>query len=96
VNRRDFVAALAIAIPLPAMLPPRMIFVYYYDGPNLTPWQPKWERCLVRGDRVLRLEGKGYFQMSHVRRHLYWVENSGLNVPTDPGSRASRPEKMPH
>jgi hypothetical protein len=97
-NRRDFVAVLAMLIPLKTIPKPEIIWVYYYDGPNFTPWRPKWERCLVRGDRALRLEGKGRFEMSHVRRHLYWVDdrrNARLNVPTDPGSRSRRPNRMP-
>jgi hypothetical protein len=97
-NRRDFVAVLAMLIPLKTIPKPEIIFVWYYDGPFATPWKPKWERCLVQGDRVLRLEGKGYFAMSHVRRHLYWIEersNARLNAPTDPGSHVCGPNRMP-
>jgi len=97
ISRRNAIGAI-IALPLPALLKPRIIWVYYSDGPNFAWWLPTWERCEVRGDRAIRLQGKGEFEMAHVMRHLWWIEersNARLNAPTEPGSRRCPPRTLP-
>lgn len=97
ISRRNAIGAM-IALPLPAILKPRIIWVYYCDVANLMPWLPKWERCEVRGERVIRLQGNGEFEMAHVMRHLWWIEersHARLNAPTEPGSRCCPPRTLP-
>jgi hypothetical protein len=96
-NRRAALTAI-LAFPLAAARKPRIIWVYYSDGPNGAWWLPTWERCEVRGDRAIRMQGNGEFEMAHVMRNLWWIEersNARLNAPTEPGSRCCPPRGLP-
>ena len=94
-NRRTAIAAI---LALPVMPQPRVIWVYYSDAPFGMPWLPTWVRCRLRGNHAVRDDGKRYFAMSHVRRHLYWMEDAPgarLNAPTEVDSRGCPPRRMP-
>lgn len=93
-NRRTAIAAI---IAVPVMPKPRVIWVYYSDGPVLMPWLPTWVRCTLRGDAAVRDDGKR-FAMSHVRKHFYWIEDAPgarLNQPTEVDSRCCPPRRLP-
>jgi len=95
-NRRTAIAAI---IAVPVLPKPRVMWVYYSDGPNLMPWLPHWIKCKVIGDKAFRLDGgKGYFSMSHIEKHLYRIEDkvgAKLLAPSDEDSRTCAPRRLP-
>lgn len=94
-NRRTAIAAI---IAIPVIPKARVIWVYYCDGLFAMPWLPTWVRCKLCGEKAMRDDGKGYFAMSHVRKHLYWAEEvpgARLNAPTDVESRVCPPRRLP-
>lgn len=49
-----------------------VVEVYYSDAPFGMPWLPTWTPAVVRGNRLLRTDGNGYFDARHVKKHLEW------------------------
>ena len=94
-NRRTAIAAI---LAIPVMPQPRYIWVYYSDAPFGMPWVPTWVRCRLRGENAVRDDGKRYLAMSHVRTHLYWIDDAPgarLNAPTEANSRGCPPRRLP-
>ena len=94
-DRRTAIAAI---LAIPVMPKPRFIWVYYCDGLFAMPWVPTWVRCRLRGEHAMHADGRRYFSMSHVRTHLYWIEDAPgarLNAPTEVDSRGCPPRRMP-
>ena len=94
-NRRTAIAAI---LATPVMPKSRFIWVYYSDAPFAMPWLPTWVRCRLRGNNAVPDGVKKYFAMSHVRKHLYWIEDAPgarLNSPTEANSRVCPPRRLP-
>ena len=49
-----------------------IVEVHYSDAPFGLPWLPTWTPAVVRGNRLVRTDGNGYFDAHHVKKHLEW------------------------
>lgn len=66
---------LLLSIPGPCSLGAEnftVVEVWYSDAPFGMPWIPTWVPAIVFGNRLYRLDGRGYFTAQHVREHLQW------------------------
>lgn len=67
--------ALMLTIPGPCSLGVNngsVVEVWYSDAPFGMPWVASWIPAIVFGERLYRLDGKGYFTAEHVQQHLRW------------------------